>query len=184
MNFSGGPSRFEEKNVTTETISGVNIALNNQYYCTSSWDGDVRCYGIQKNGNSLSSSPLSRIGVNSPATSCCWNAESTNIFCGTLGGKVYLWDVASNSTQPQEIAQHNRPIVSVSLNKAANVLVTGSLDGDTRLYDVRSPTSCMNIQSNGSLTCLCNGYSYAASATVSTRRVWRCPTVARPSSTT
>lgn len=27
------------------------------------------------------------------------------MFAGTAGGKVYLWDVASNSTQPQSIGQ-------------------------------------------------------------------------------
>ena len=31
--------------------------------------------------------------------------DSTNVFAGTAGGKVYLWDVASNSTQPQSIGQ-------------------------------------------------------------------------------
>lgn len=42
--------------------------------------------------------------------------------------------------------QHNQPIVGVSLNRAVNALVTGSVDGDTRVYDVRSPTTCVRTE--------------------------------------
>ena len=46
-----------------------------------------------------------------------------------------LVDVAMN--------QHNKGIVSVSINTQTNLLTVGSLDGDIGLYDLRSPSQCV-----------------------------------------
>ena len=134
---------YTETNVPSDTISCIQITRNNQLFCTSSWDGDVRCYGINRVQNSIQSSPMNRISLGVPATSCCWTLDGTQIIAGGGDGKVHLWNVASGASTPTQIAQHNKGIVSVSINTQTNLLTVGSLDGDIGLYDLRSPSQCV-----------------------------------------
>ncbi|KNB44673.1 hypothetical protein JH06_4047 [Blastocystis sp. subtype 4] len=105
----------------------------------------------------IASQMAARISLGSPAISACWNQESTQIYAGDASGKVILWDLGANASQGNPIAQHNHSIVSVQVNTAANCLTVGSLDGNVRLYDLRTPSNCMNLNCNGSLTAICNG---------------------------
>ncbi|KAK8793022.1 hypothetical protein WA538_002533 [Blastocystis sp. DL] len=157
MNTNKSNLWFEEKNVPNDTINSLQFSYNNNFFCSTSWDGDVRCYGIQSSPSSIASQPVSRISLGSPAISACWNMESTQIFAGDANGKVVSWDLGANATQGNQIAQHNQSIVSVQYNTAANCLTVGSLDGNVRLYDIRAPSNCMNLNCNGYLTSIANG---------------------------
>ena len=123
----------------------------------------VRCYSIQYSQNMIASQMAARISLGSPAISACWNQvgvwhetqlqESTQIYAGDASGKVILWDLGANASQGNPIAQvfpneegnlqHNHSIVSVQVNTAANCLTVGSLDGNVRLYDLRTPSNCV-----------------------------------------
>lgn len=59
------------------------------------------------------------------------------MFCtGSFDATVRLWDCKSHSAKPIQVLEESRDSVS-SLHLRGHEIVTGSVDGITRLYDLR-----------------------------------------------
>lgn len=55
---------------------------------------------------------------------------------GSFDATVRLWDCRSQSTKPIQVLDESRDSVS-SLHVVGHEIVTGSVDGRVRLYDIR-----------------------------------------------
>ncbi len=55
---------------------------------------------------------------------------------GSFDATVRLWDCKSQSTKPIQVLDESRDSVS-SLHVVGHEIVTGSVDGRVRLYDIR-----------------------------------------------
>ena len=63
-------------------------------------------------------------------------ADGESVFIGSFDATVRLWDCKSQSTKPIQVFEDSKDSVS-SLHVLGHEIVTGSVDGKLRLYDLR-----------------------------------------------
>lgn len=67
----------------------------------------------------------------------CGTLTATNVSgIGSFDATVRLWDYKSQSTKPIQVFEESRDSVS-SVHVSGHEIVTGSVDGKSRLYDLR-----------------------------------------------
>ena len=79
--------------------------------------------------------------------------DSSVVASGSYDATVRLWDCKSQSTKPIQIFDEARDSVS-SLHVVGHEIVTGSVDGRMRIYDLRMGMMFVDVLGRmGSLTC-------------------------------
>lgn len=63
-------------------------------------------------------------------------ADGESVSIGSFDATVRLWDCKSQSTKPIQVLEDSKDSVS-SLHVLGHEIVTGSVDGKLRLYDLR-----------------------------------------------
>ncbi|PSN50744.1 WD repeat domain-containing protein 83 [Blattella germanica] len=85
-----------------------------------------------------SGAPLRRFRGHSSQVTCVrYNEESTVAISGSHDNTVMCWDVRSRNNTPIQVMRDAKDSVT-SLEVAGNEIVTGSVDGKVRRYDIRA----------------------------------------------
>lgn len=98
-------------------------------------------------------STLRRLGSNSPSphtsriNSVAYSANSTVLVSGSDDRSVRLWDLKSRDARPLQILEEARDgISSVTVDEARSQILSGSVDGRVRSYDVRMGKCVTDVQ--------------------------------------
>ncbi|MCH89629.1 protein RAE1-like, partial [Trifolium medium] len=93
----------------------------------TSWDNQVRCWEISKNGNAITSTPKASISHDQPVLCSTWKDDGTTVFSGGCDKQAKMWPLLSGG-QPVTVAMHDAPIKEIAWIPEMNLLATGSLD--------------------------------------------------------
>lgn len=128
-------SEYEVNDSPTDAISSVRFSpKNSQYLLASSWDSHVRLYDIESNTLKVS------YKHEKPVLDCCF-MDSGRAFSVGLDGKLKLFDFQSQ--RDTTIGSHRDAIRCVQYCPGLNLAITGSWDETIKLWDVRTPGSCV-----------------------------------------
>ncbi|KAL5699437.1 Poly(A)+ RNA export protein rae1 [Ranunculus cassubicifolius] len=118
---------FEVVQPPTDGISSLNFSRMGNFLVGTSWDNQVRCWEIQKSGNSVRSVLKASISHDQPVLCSAWKDDGTTVFSGGCDKQVKMWPLMSGG-QAVTVAMHDQPIKEVAWIQQMNLLVTGSWD--------------------------------------------------------
>lgn len=98
--------------------------------------GYINIYDIHTGG--LKTTYQHKAGV----LDCCFKDKFTT-FSGGIDKNVKMFDI--NSGEDKIIGNHEKPIKCVEYNFLTNLLITGSWDSTIKIWDPKSPNSCIGI---------------------------------------
>lgn len=120
----------------TDSISSLCFSPVGNFLVATSWDNQVRCWEIQKQGNNVMSAPKAATSHEKPVLCSAWKEDGTVVFSGGCDNQVKMWQLASGG-QAQTIGTHDQPVKEVAWIPQMNLLVSGSWDKNLRYWDCR-----------------------------------------------
>lgn len=73
-------------------ISSLSFAPDNKLLA-SSWDGHLRCWQVQKNGNQIQAMFGAKVSTEAPSLCSCFNGDGTIAFSGGSDNTVRMWQL-------------------------------------------------------------------------------------------
>ncbi|KAL9685384.1 hypothetical protein QQ045_022834 [Rhodiola kirilowii] len=122
----------------SDSVSSLCFSPKANFLVATSWDNQVRCWEVVKNGTNVSTVPKASISHDQPVLCSDWNADGTAVFSGGCDKQAKMWLLASN--QPVTVAMHEAPIKQLTWLSEMNLLVTGSWDKTLKYWDLRQQT--------------------------------------------
>ncbi|KAK7246777.1 hypothetical protein RIF29_41647 [Crotalaria pallida] len=130
---------FEVSEAPTDSVSSLSFSPNSNFLVATSWDNQVRCWEIARNGVNLASQPKASISHDHPVLCSAWKEDGTTVFSGGCDKQVKMWPLLSGG-QPTTVAMHDAPVKEVAWIPEMNVLATGSWDRTLKYWDTRQPS--------------------------------------------
>ncbi|WVZ09942.1 hypothetical protein V8G54_014472 [Vigna mungo] len=123
---------FEVAQPPSDSISSLSFSPKANFLVATSWDNQVRCWEITRNGTVVSSTPKASISHDQP-----WHwpfgapfdsaDDGTTVFSGGCDKQVKMWPLTSGG-QPMTVAMHDAPVKDLAWIPEMNLLATGSWD--------------------------------------------------------
>lgn len=129
---------FEVTPAPGDSISSLSFSSKANFLIATSWDNQVRCWEISKNGTALASAPKTSMSHDQPVLCSTWKDDGTTVFTGGCDKQVKMWPLLSGG-QAVTIAMHDAPIKEIAWIPEMSLLVTGSWDKTLRYWDTRQP---------------------------------------------
>ncbi|KAF6149268.1 hypothetical protein GIB67_026124 [Kingdonia uniflora] len=130
---------FEVVQPPTDSISSLCFSPKGNYLVASSWDNQVRCWEVQKNGQNVGSVPKAVMSHDKPVLCSAWKDDGATVFSGGCDNIVKMWPLASGG-QLVNVGAHDAPVKEVAWIPEINLLVSGSWDKTLRYWDLRQQT--------------------------------------------
>ncbi|CAL0308629.1 hypothetical protein TanjilG_08340 [Lupinus angustifolius] len=127
---------YEVNQPPGDSISSLCFSSKANFLVATSWDNQVRCWEIQKNGNVLNSTPKASISHDQPVLCSAWKDDGTTVFSGGCDKQVKMWPLTSGG-QAMTVAMHDAPIKDLAWIPEMNLLATGSWDKTLKYWDTR-----------------------------------------------
>ena len=144
-NNGGKPQvpRFNVDGAPDDTISCLRFSPMgtpiNVLGCAS-WDGSIRAWQVNSNGNQISTSPIGLHNAGAPQLSLSIGQDG-KVAHGGVCRKVMMYDLQSGASQ--QIGTHDLAVSSVQYctqNVPQPLVMSGSWDGTVKIWDARQPT--------------------------------------------
>lgn len=136
-NFDHNPNKsVEVAHPPTDSVSSLNFSPKGNFLVATSWDNQVRCWEITKNGSTLGSVAKASISHDQPVLCSTWKDDGATIFSGGCDKQVKMWPLMSGG-QPMTVAMHEAPIKEIAWIPELNLLATGSWDKTLKYWDTR-----------------------------------------------
>ncbi|XP_018027919.1 protein Rae1-like [Hyalella azteca] len=118
-------------------------ALQQDFLVAGSWDNNVRCWEVQRDGKTVGKAQQTMGG---PVLDVAWQDDGTKVYMASADKSVHCWDLGSN--QKVQVAAHDAPVKTVHWIKAPtySCIMTGSWDKTLKFWDTRSPNPIMSMQ--------------------------------------
>ncbi|KAF9688902.1 hypothetical protein SADUNF_Sadunf01G0036100 [Salix dunnii] len=123
----------------SDSVSSLSFSPKANFLVATSWDNQVRCWEITRNGTAVGSVPKASISHDQPVLCSSWKDDGTTVFSGGCDKQVKMWPLLSGG-QPVTIAMHDAPIKEITWIPEMNCLATGSLDKTLKYWDLRQST--------------------------------------------
>nr|CAN60438.1 hypothetical protein VITISV_035178 [Vitis vinifera] len=120
----------------TDSVSSLKFSPKANFLVATSWDNQVRCWEITRDGATTGSVPKASISHDQPVLCSAWKDDGTIVFSGGCDKQVKMWPLLSGG-QPVTVAMHDAPIKEVAWVPEMNLLVTGSWDKTIKYWDTR-----------------------------------------------
>ncbi|GAU23546.1 hypothetical protein TSUD_40240 [Trifolium subterraneum] len=120
----------------SDSVSSLAFSPKANFLIATSWDNQVRCWEVSKNGTSLNTTPKASISHDHPVLCSAWKDDGTTVFSGGCDKQVKMWPLLSGG-QPVTVAMHDAPIKEVAWIPELNLLATGSWDKTVKYWDTR-----------------------------------------------
>ncbi|KAF1870142.1 hypothetical protein Lal_00017723 [Lupinus albus] len=128
---------YEVNQPPGDSISSLCFSPKANFLIATSWDNQVRCWEIQKNGNVLNSTPKASISHDQPVLCSAWKDDGTTVFSGGCDKQVKMWPLTSGG-QAMTVAMHDAPIKDLAWIPEMNLLATGSWDKTLKKFMIVS----------------------------------------------
>ncbi|XP_065184420.1 mRNA export factor RAE1-like [Sycon ciliatum] len=156
-------------NNPSDGISHLEFSPKANHLIASSWDGQVRCWDIQQNGE------IRLVGQQAhqaPVLDCGWHSDGTKVFTASCDKTAKLWDLASN--QATVVAQHEAPIRTCHWVQSPSyqLLMTGSWDKTLKFWDPRSSKAAFSFGLPDRCYCADVVYPFAVVCTAGRGILW------------
>lgn len=124
------------KDVPDDSISCIRFSPAGEFLAAASWNGEVRIWEINGNGDSIAKSMLKHEG---PVLDCAWSKDGTKVFGAGADKAVRMLDLGGNG-QAQQVAAHEQPIKSIQSVEVNGqpILVSGGWDKKVKYWDLRT----------------------------------------------
>ncbi|RVW15729.1 Protein RAE1 [Vitis vinifera] len=109
----------------SDSVSSLSFSPKANILVATSWDNQVRCWEIMRNGPTVGSVPKASISHDQPVLCSAWKDDGTTVFSGGCDKQVKMWPLLSGG-QPMTVAMHDAPIKEVAWIPEMNLLATGS----------------------------------------------------------
>ncbi|KAG2377085.1 Protein RAE1-like protein [Vigna angularis] len=129
---------FEVAQPPSDSISSLSFSPKANFLVATSWDNQVRCWEITRNGTVVSSTPKASISHDQPVLCSAWKDDGTTVFSGGCDKQVKMWPLTSGG-QPMTVAMHDAPVKDLAWIPEMNLLATGSWDKTLKYWDTRQP---------------------------------------------
>ncbi|KVI01827.1 G-protein beta WD-40 repeat-containing protein [Cynara cardunculus var. scolymus] len=120
----------------TDAVSSLCFSPKANYLVATSWDNQVRCWEVTKNGTSVSTVAKTSMAHEHPVLCSAWKDDGSTVFSGGCDKQVKMWPLLSGG-QPVTVAMHDSPVTQVAWISEMNLLVSGSWDKTLRYWDLR-----------------------------------------------
>ncbi|CAK9160454.1 unnamed protein product [Ilex paraguariensis] len=120
----------------SDSVSSLSFSPKANVLVATSWDNQVRCWEIMRNGTTVGTVPKASISHEQPVLCSTWKDDGTTVFSGGCDKQVKMWPLLSGG-QPVTVAMHDAPIREIAWIPEMNLLVTGSWDKTLRYWDLR-----------------------------------------------
>ncbi|KAL9325026.1 hypothetical protein ACSQ67_005671 [Phaseolus vulgaris] len=133
----------------SDSISSLSFSPKANFLVATSWDNQVRCWEVTRNGTVVSSTPKASISHDQPFLNLlfvlfvkvlcsAWKDDGTTVFSGGCDKQVKMWPLTSGG-QPMTVAMHDAPVKDLAWIPEMNLLATGSWDKTLKYWDTRQP---------------------------------------------
>ncbi|WJX26296.1 Poly(A)+ RNA export protein rae1 [Trifolium repens] len=140
-NSSSNPNpnkSIEVNQPPTDSISSLNFSPKSNLLVATSWDNQVRCWEVARDGANVATMPKASIAHDHPVLCSAWKDDGTTVFSGGCDKQVKMWPLLSGG-QPITVAMHDAPINQIAWIPEINLLATGSWDRTIKYWDTRQP---------------------------------------------
>eukprot|EP01090_Pellita_catalonica_P017427 TRINITY_DN5259_c0_g1_i1.p1 TRINITY_DN5259_c0_g1~~TRINITY_DN5259_c0_g1_i1.p1 ORF type:complete len:279 (+),score=45.50 TRINITY_DN5259_c0_g1_i1:405-1241(+) len=72
-----------------------------------------------------------------PLTACCFGSRDDNVVTGGLDNNIRVWDLKKPNTHRLQLSDHKDTITCVRLSPDGNFVLSNSMDGTMKIFDVR-----------------------------------------------
>ncbi|CAI9103985.1 OLC1v1002587C3 [Oldenlandia corymbosa var. corymbosa] len=120
----------------TDSVSSLCFSPKANLLVATSWDNQVRCWEVGRNGANLSTVPKTAMTHDQPVLCSTWKDDGTTVFSGGCDKQAKMWPLLSNG-QAVQVAMHDAPVKEMAWIPEMNSLVTGSWDKTLRYWDLR-----------------------------------------------
>ncbi|XP_074312716.1 protein RAE1-like [Silene latifolia] len=120
-----------------DSVSSLCFSPKANFLIATSWDNQVRCWEITKNGMTIGSVPKASISHDQPVLCSAWKDDGSTVFSGGCDKQVKMWPLSAS--QPVTVAMHDAPVKEVAWIPEMNLLATGSWDKTLKYWDTRQP---------------------------------------------
>ncbi|MBA0774676.1 hypothetical protein Gotri_009872 [Gossypium trilobum] len=127
---------FEVAQPPSDSVSSLSFSPKANFLIATSWDNQVRCWEISRNGTAVASTPKASITHDQPVLCSTWKDDGMTVFSGGCDKQVKMWPLLSGG-QPMTVAMHDAPIREVAWIPEMNLLATGSWDKTLKYWDTR-----------------------------------------------
>ncbi|KAJ8452849.1 hypothetical protein Cgig2_014612 [Carnegiea gigantea] len=119
-----------------DSVSSLCFSPKANFLVATSWDNQVRCWEIARNGLTAGSVPKASISHDQPVLCSAWKDDGTTVFSGGCDKQVKMWPLLLGG-QPVTVAMHDAPVKEVAWIPEMNLLATGSWDKTLKYWDTR-----------------------------------------------
>ncbi|KAG5525977.1 hypothetical protein RHGRI_032311 [Rhododendron griersonianum] len=121
----------------SDSVSSLAFSPKGNFLVATSWDNQVRCWEIMRNGTTVGSVPKASMSHDQPVLCSTWKDDGTTVFSGGCDKQVKMWPLGA---QPVTVAMHDAPVKDIAWIPEMNLLVSGSWDKTLRYWDLRQST--------------------------------------------
>ncbi|KAK2986921.1 hypothetical protein RJ640_009064 [Escallonia rubra] len=118
----------------TDSVSSLCFSPKANYLVATSWDNQVRCWEVMRNGTNLASAAKAAMSHDQPALCSTWKDDGTTVFSGGCDKQVKMWPLGGNAVT---VGTHDAPVKEVAWIPEMNMLVSGGWDKTLRYWDLR-----------------------------------------------
>ncbi|XP_022725624.1 protein RAE1-like isoform X4 [Durio zibethinus] len=127
---------FEVLEPPNDSVSSLSFSPKANFLVATSWDNQVRCWEIIRNGVNVASMPKASIMHDQPVLCSTWKDDGMTVFSGGCDKQVKMWPLMSGG-QLMTVAMHDAPIKEMAWIPEMSLLVTGSWDKTLKYWDTR-----------------------------------------------
>ena len=120
-----------------------NQSMPNNFFASVGWDSTFRLFEVnQANyGSSISQKATANIGT--PALSCCWSPDNSQIYCGCIDGTIKSIDTTNMSVS--NVGKMNTGISTLHMIPGQNILISTAYENNIQFWQNGNPSPVFTL---------------------------------------
>ncbi|MED6133938.1 Poly(A)+ RNA export protein rae1 [Stylosanthes scabra] len=120
----------------TDSVSSLSFSPKANFLVATSWDNQVRCWEVARNGVNVGTVPKASISHDHPVLCSTWKDDGTTVFSGGCDKQVKMyWD----TRQPNPVHTQQLPERCYAMTVKHPLMVVGTADRNLIVYNLQNP---------------------------------------------